>query len=87
MVAKRPGVALLSLVLVSVLLTPASSASPQSEYRPSPITKVVLLGTGTPGPLPDRSGPGVAVVVYDTPYLVDLGPAWSGEPWPPIKKA
>jgi len=75
MVANRLGGGLLSLVLASVLLLmPASSALPQSEYKSSPITKVVLLGTGTPGPVPDRSGPCVAIVVNDTPYLVDLGP-------------
>lgn len=33
-----------------------------------------MLGTGTPNPEPDRSGPAVAIVVNDTPYLVDFGP-------------
>lgn len=37
-------------------------------------TKVVLLGTGTPGATPDRSGPATAIVVNDTAYLVDFGP-------------
>ncbi len=37
-------------------------------------TQVVLLGTGTPGPTPDRSGPATAIVVNDTAYLVDFGP-------------
>ena len=37
-------------------------------------TRVVLLGTGTPNAEPDRSGSAVAIVVDDTPYLVDLGP-------------
>jgi hypothetical protein len=37
-------------------------------------TKVVLLGTGTPVPDPDRSGPATAIVVGDTAYLVDFGP-------------
>lgn len=36
-------------------------------------TTVVLLGTGTPNADPDRSGPAVAVVVNETPYLVDCG--------------
>jgi ribonuclease BN (tRNA processing enzyme) len=36
-------------------------------------TQVVLLGTGTPLPDPERSGPCTAVVVNDTPYLVDVG--------------
>jgi len=36
-------------------------------------TRVVMLGTGTPRPEPDRSGPATAIVVNDTPYLVDFG--------------
>ena len=36
-------------------------------------TQVVMLGTGTPGPDPDRSGPATAVVVNGTAYLVDVG--------------
>ena len=39
--------------------------------EPSPI---VLLGTGTPTADPARSGPAVAIVVGETPYLVDAGP-------------
>lgn len=37
-------------------------------------TQVVLLGTGTPNADPARSGPAVAIVVNDTPYLIDCGP-------------
>jgi ribonuclease BN (tRNA processing enzyme) len=37
-------------------------------------TQIVLLGTGTPNADPDRSGPAVAIVVNETPYLVDFGP-------------
>ncbi len=37
-------------------------------------TRVVLLGTGTPNPDPQRSGPAVAVVVNGSVYLVDAGP-------------
>jgi ribonuclease BN (tRNA processing enzyme) len=44
------------------------------DANQDPRTKVVLLGTGTPNADPDRSGPAVAVVVNDTPYLVDFGP-------------
>ncbi|MCZ6699345.1 MAG: MBL fold metallo-hydrolase [Planctomycetota bacterium] len=40
----------------------------------APATQVILLGTGTPNADPDRSGPAVAVVVNETPYLVDCGP-------------
>jgi ribonuclease BN (tRNA processing enzyme) len=35
---------------------------------------VVVLGTGTPRPDADRSGPALAVMVNGTAYLVDFGP-------------
>ena len=38
------------------------------------ISKIVLLGTGTPIADPERSGPSVAIVVNQTPYIVDFGP-------------
>ena len=37
-------------------------------------TRVILLGTGTPNPEPDRMGPSVAVVSRDRVYIVDCGP-------------
>jgi len=37
-------------------------------------TQVVFLGTGTPRPDPQRSGPATAIVVNGSPYLVDFGP-------------
>lgn len=37
-------------------------------------TKVVLLGTGTPNPVPARSGPCTAVIVDDRSYIIDFGP-------------
>jgi ribonuclease BN (tRNA processing enzyme) len=37
-------------------------------------TQVVLLGTGTPGPDPARSGPATAIISNGTAYLVDFGP-------------
>lgn len=40
---------------------------------PASTTRVVLLGTGNPPVDPDRSGPATAVVVNDTPYLIDMG--------------
>jgi ribonuclease BN (tRNA processing enzyme) len=58
------------LCLISALL--ASSALGFAADQSG--TKVVLLGTGTPRPLPDRSGPATAVVVGDRAYLVDFGP-------------
>jgi len=46
----------------------------QGDYSSSDITKVVMLGTGTPNPSPSHSGPSVAIVVNETPYIVDFGP-------------
>ena len=37
-------------------------------------TRVVLLGTGTPNPDPERMGPAVAVISGDRVYIVDCGP-------------
>lgn len=37
-------------------------------------TRVILLGTGTPNPDPQRMGPAVAVVSGERAYLVDCGP-------------
>ena len=37
-------------------------------------TRVVMLGTGTPGADPERSGPAVAVIAGGKAYLVDAGP-------------
>ena len=36
-------------------------------------TRLVILGTGMPLPNPYRSGPGYALIVNDSPYLVDAG--------------
>ena len=36
--------------------------------------EVVILGSGTPNPDPDRSGPSVAIIANGRAYLVDCGP-------------
>jgi ribonuclease BN (tRNA processing enzyme) len=41
---------------------------------PLAVTRVVILGSGTPNADPDHSGPAVAVVVGKSVYLVDAGP-------------
>lgn len=56
------------------LLTVSLAAGQQPQTATASKTRIVLLGTGTPGPLPDRSGPATAIVVNDTAYLVDFGP-------------
>ncbi len=46
----------------------------QQDYIASEITKLVLLGTGNPNPDPARSGCALAIIVNDTPYIIDFGP-------------
>jgi ribonuclease Z len=57
-----------------IILSLGLITSAHAAVKPSKITQVVMLGTGTPFPSPERSGPGVAIVVNDTPYIVDFGP-------------
>lgn len=70
-----------ALVLLSAAICFSSLVSVKTSALRLPVqtdskikTQVVLLGTGTPNADPDRSGPAVAIVVNDTPYLVDFGP-------------
>jgi ribonuclease BN (tRNA processing enzyme) len=67
------------VVLILALMLLAMAANPQQlESQPSKQhatrTKVVLLGTGTPVPDPDRSGPATVSAVDDRAYLIDFGP-------------
>ncbi len=39
----------------------------------APRTTIVMLGTGTPIPDPDRSGPAIAIIVDSVAYLFDAG--------------
>ena len=61
----RPG-------LIAALCCIAPSLTSATALQDS--TRLVVLGTGTPNPDPERSGPALAVVVNGTAYLVDAGP-------------
>lgn len=54
-------------------LPAASNGDAGEQTKPSPKTQVVLLGTGTPLPDPERAGPSVAIVANGTAYIVDAG--------------
>src|SRR5260370_20980095 len=62
------------LVLVPMLLTASLAGGQQPQTAAASKTRIVLLGTGNPGPDPDRSGPATAIVVNDSAYLLDFGP-------------
>src|SRR5262249_11523100 len=61
----------LLLFALAALAQPSASQLPKEHTTR---TRVVLLGTGTPVPDPDRSGPATAIVVDNNAYLVDFGP-------------
>lgn len=52
----------------------AQRMPPRVASTDAAAAQVVLLGTGTPNADPDRFGPALAVVVNETPYLIDCGP-------------
>ena len=57
----------LSRLLCTFALAPTLAAAQTSR------TQIVMLGTGTPIPDPDRAGPAVAIVVDSVAYLFDAG--------------
>lgn len=62
---------IVSIAMAVIATKPAAWRQPAPPASAG--TRVVLLGTGNPPADPDRSGPATAVVVNDTPYLVDFG--------------
>lgn len=56
-----------ALVFAALFAAPVVAASQQSR------TQIVMLGTGTPIPDPERAGPAVAIVVDSAAYLFDAG--------------
>lgn len=62
------------MALLALLPTCALFAQSPTPTSVAARTQVVMLGTGNPSANPDRSGPSVAIVVNNTPYLVDCGP-------------
>lgn len=51
-----------------------SQGRAQRDFSDSEITKLIILGSGNPNPSPDHSGCSLALVVNDTPYIIDFGP-------------
>ncbi len=62
------------LTALPVVFIPLVVFTQSEKTAPAHSTQLVLLGTGTPSPDPERSGPATAVVVNGTPYLIDFGP-------------
>lgn len=58
---------------VTLLFVFAWHSASLAQSAPMIETQVVMLGTGTPLPDPQRSGPSTAIVVNGIPYIVDAG--------------
>ena len=66
-------------VLAAIAALASGESGPRTRGQPRPAAsdsgaRVVLLGTGTPIPDPERSGPSLAIVVNGASYIVDAGP-------------
>ena len=61
------------VLAVTLLFVFAWGSGSLAQSGPAAKTRVVMLGTGTPLPDPDRSGPSAAIVVNGTAYIVDAG--------------
>ena len=61
-------------VLLTLMSTLGVLSEPERASSFQNTTRIVLLGTGTPSPDPERSGAATAIVVNGTPYLIDFGP-------------
>ena len=62
---------LLILFIISLL---TANVFAQRDFSDSDTTKLVILGSGTPVPSPFQSGCSIAIIVFDTPYIIDFGP-------------
>jgi ribonuclease Z len=69
MVRMTSGRSLGQALLIVLLCSCISRAQTKAVGK----TQIVLLGTGTPLPDPERNGPSRAIIVNGTPYLVDFG--------------
>jgi len=56
----------LLLVMLTAVTNVAQESTGRSPSQQTARTRVVLLGTGTPVPDPDRSGPATAIVAAST---------------------
>jgi len=62
------------ICLLILIFSGVANVFAQRDFSDSEKTKLVILGSGNPNPSPFQSGCSLAVIVHDTPYIVDFGP-------------
>jgi len=62
------------ICLLILIFSGVANVFAQRDFSDSETTKLVILGSGNPNPSPFQSGCSLAVIVHDTPYIVDFGP-------------
>lgn len=62
------------LLITALFVLSAMNLFGQRDFSISDTTKLIILGSGNPNPSPDQSGCSIAIVVRNTPYIVDFGP-------------
>ena len=67
------GIALTAGCFAAAALSVLAQHSDAQADHSAAKTRVVLLGTGTPLPDPERAGPSVAIIVNGTAYIFDAG--------------
>ena len=63
-----------NICLLILIFSGVANVFAQRDFSDSETTKLVILGSGNPNPSPFQSGCSLAVIVHDTPYIVDFGP-------------
>lgn len=59
------------ICLVTITFSLIGNFSLTEDYSDSKITEVVMLESANPFPDPKRSGPSVAIIINDVPYIFD----------------
>ncbi|MFH1000631.1 MAG: MBL fold metallo-hydrolase [Bacteroidota bacterium] len=60
-------------LVTSLIIIFSIQSLAQRDFSTSKVTKVILLGTGTPNPSPQNAGSSLVILVNDKPYLIDFG--------------
>jgi len=72
----RPTIKTVCLCLCGLMLftNTVNGFHVQNTNNPKQQIEIVLLGTGTPNPVPERAGAATAIIINGQPWIIDAGP-------------